>query len=193
MPDFGLAAFAVLRGVGPAGYSSKRLPLLHIRYTTLKLSPNYVVSYGLTRRIFLITVPSMSNKIINSELPVGARIRIGVPNDAPEAVVSALNTHFSSRPQVLSARLGLMEVLSDENSEGFFTYTIGILCSAPEHSDTEITAAMNAITKIPTGRWPISFFPPTEAYFTAQSITVYQAEAPTPKRGLLAKLLGMIT
>ena len=134
---------------------------------------------------------SMSNKIINGELPAGARIRIGVPNDAPEEAISALKTHFSSRPLVLSARLGLMEVLNDENTEGFFTYTIGILCSMPEHIDTEIAAAMNSITKVPTGRWPISFFPPSEAYFTAESIVFYQAKGnrsvpPLRKRPLFA-------
>ena len=133
----------------------------------------------------------MSNKIINGELPAGARIRIGVPNEKPEAAVTALETHFSSRPLVLSARLGLMEVLNDESPEGFFTYTIGILCSATEHSDTEIAAAMNAITEVPTGRWPIAFFSPTESYFTAESIIFYQAKAPSPKRGFFSKLFGM--
>jgi hypothetical protein len=133
----------------------------------------------------------MSHKIINGELPAGARIRIGVPNEAPETAINALKTHFSSRPLVLSARLGLMEVLNEENAEGFFTYTIGILCSTPEHIYTETTAAMNAITEVPTGRWPISFFPPTETYFTAESIVFFQAKGPSPMRGIFAKLFGM--
>lgn len=142
-----------------------------------------------TQLFFLLL--RMPNKIINGELPAGARIRIGVPNDAPEAAISALKIHFASRPSVLTARLGLMEVLSDENPEGFFTYTIGILCSAPEYIDTEITAAMNTITEVPTGRWSISFFPPTETYFTAESIVFYQAKGPSPKRGIFAKLFGI--
>jgi SseB protein C-terminal domain len=132
----------------------------------------------------------MSNKIINGVLPAGARIRIGVPNESPDAALSALKTHFASRPLVLSTRLGLMEVLNDENPEGFFTYAIGINVSAPEHIDTEITAAINTIMDIPTGRWPISFFPSTEAYFTAESIVFYKAKTSSSKRGFFAKLFG---
>lgn len=133
----------------------------------------------------------MTNKIITVDLLAGARIRTGVPNEEPTEAIQALCQHLSSRPAVLSARLGLMQVLKDgSEDEGFFTYTIGIACDSEAQCVTEMNVAMNAIIDLPTGRWPITFFPPINTYFTPESRVFYERKSST-KSSLLGRIFGI--
>jgi hypothetical protein len=93
-----------------------------------------------------------------------------VPAEKPQAAIDALITFFSEMENVVSARLGLMEILHpDGNSE--FTYTVGIQCSSDEQ-DT-IRKAVEVLRTVPAGRWPISIFPPTN-----QDLPSLRARAP---------------
>ena len=132
----------------------------------------------------------MTNKIVKGELPSGSRIRIGVPGESPEEALSVLRTHFLSRPSVMSARLGLMEVVGDEIQPGFFTYTIGLVCDRPEQWEVEADEAMKMIAPVPTGRWPISFFTLTQTHFTAEAVIFYQRQKQSAKPGFLGRLFG---
>ncbi len=112
----------------------------------------------------------MNNRVEEASIPAGARIRIGVPAERPQAAIDALITLFSGMENVVSARLGLMEILHpDGNSE--FTYTVGIQCSAG-HDDT-IQQVVEVLRSVPAGRWPISIFPPTNQYFTKEAILFF--------------------
>jgi len=129
----------------------------------------------------------MTNKIITADIKPGSRIRTGVPNDEPVEALQALCRHLSSRPAVVAARLGLMEVFDEEDTPGFFTYTVGITCESDSQCESEMDMAMKAIVNSPTGRWPISFLPPSSTYFTPESRVFYQRK-PVAKPGLLARL-----
>jgi hypothetical protein len=86
----------------------------------------------------------MGNRVEEANIPAGATIRIGVPAERhhhptraaragtpAQAAIDTLITLFSQMENVVSARLGLMEILHpDGNSE--FTYTVGIQCSSDE-------------------------------------------------------------
>jgi hypothetical protein len=110
------------------------------------------------------------NRVEEANIPAGATIRIGVPAERPQAAIDALITFFSEMENVVSARLGLMEILHpDGNSE--FTYTVGIQCSSDEQ-DT-IRKAVEVLRTVPAGRWPISIFPPTNQYFTKEALVFF--------------------
>src|SRR6266851_1282558 len=105
----------------------------------------------------------MSNGAKKSSIPAGAKIRTGVPAERPQAALDALIALFSKMDNVVSARLGLIEILyADGNSE--FTYAIGIQCSTGEQET--IDQAVEVLQSVPAGRWSISVFPPTSQYFT---------------------------
>jgi len=131
----------------------------------------------------------MNNRVEEANIPAGATIRIGVPAERPEAAISALIKLFSGIENVMSARLGLMEILHpDGNSE--FTYTVGIQCSAG-HEDV-IQQAVAVLRSVPAGRWPISIFPLTGQYFTKEAILFFarasEANEATQARGWVSRL-----
>jgi hypothetical protein len=112
----------------------------------------------------------MSNRIEAANIPAGARIRIGAPAERPQAAIDALIKLFSEKQNVISARLGLMEMLyPDGKSE--FTYTVGIQCSSDEQAT--IQQAVEVLQSAPAGRWPISIFPPTNQYFTKDAVVFF--------------------
>jgi len=67
----------------------------------------------------------MNNRVLEVSVPAGTRMRIGVPAEQPEHAINALVKLFSETENVLSARLGLMEILLPEGKSDF-SYTIGI-------------------------------------------------------------------
>jgi hypothetical protein len=120
----------------------------------------------------------MSNRVEETSIPAGAKIRIGVPSERPQAAMDALIALFSETDNVVSARQGLMEILyADGNSE--FTYAIGIQCSSGE--DETMEQAVEVLRSISAGRWSISVFPPTSQYFTKDAI-VFFGEATEAKK-----------
>lgn len=116
----------------------------------------------------------MQNRIQPSTIPAGSKIRVGRPAEKPEAAIEALLALFANKESVVSARLGLMEIqYPDGRTE--FTYTIGIECSKDE--STIIQEAIDALSNVPTGRWPISLLPPTAPYFSNEAILFYTQTA----------------
>jgi hypothetical protein len=112
----------------------------------------------------------MSNRIEETNIPAGTRIRTGAPAERPQAALDGLIKLFSQKQNVISARLGLMEMLyPDGKSE--FTYTVGIQCSSDEQAT--IQQAVEVLQSAPAGRWPISIFPPTNQYFTKDAIVFF--------------------
>jgi hypothetical protein len=112
----------------------------------------------------------MSNRIEETNIPAGTRIRTGAPAEKPQAALDALSKLFLEKQNVISARLGLMEMLyPDGKSE--FTYAIGIQCSSDEAPT--IQQAVEVLQSAPPGRWPISIFPPTNQYFTKDAIIFF--------------------
>ena len=82
-----------------------------------------------------------------------------------------------------------MEITSSE-SHSRFTYTVGITCERARDQGAEGHAAVEVLKHVPMGRWPISLFPPSKTYFTADARVFYErAVAPLPV-GLLRKLFG---
>lgn len=113
------------------------------------------------------------NRIRGGNLPAGTSIRIGAPAEQPQEAITALIKIFSEKDNVLSARLGLMEILRvDAPSE--FTYTIGIECASGE--EDAISAAIEVLKSVPTGRWPISICPATNQFFTAEAIIFFRRQ-----------------
>lgn len=116
----------------------------------------------------------MHNRMQPSTIPAGSKIRVGRPAEKPEEAIEALLTLFANKDNVLSARLGLMEI-QYPNGSTEFTYTIGIECSADE--TTIIQEAINIVSNVPAGRWPISIVPPTAPYFSNEAIVFYTQTA----------------
>lgn len=131
----------------------------------------------------------MPNLHLSGTLPPGATIRIGQPAEEPVEAIAALQRHFLGRPMVRAARVGLMEVVTKELGD-HFTYTVGIVCEPADTRESEELAAIEVLKEVPTGRWPISFFQPSERYFTPDARVFYQA-GPSPRRpGFLRRLFG---
>ena len=103
-------------------------------------------------------------------LPAGTRIRTGVPAERPEAALAALVNLFSARDDVISGRLGLMEVF-DAGGSSEFSYTIGIECSGDV--DAILRCAAEALESVPTERWPIDLMPFTREYFPPEAIVFF--------------------
>jgi len=107
-----------------------------------------------------------------------------VPAERPEEAIAALTKIFSENENVISARLGLMEILRGGASSEF-TYTIGIECATDEE-DT-LKAAITVLGSIPTGRWPISICPVTSRFFTPQAILFFRR---SETKGWISRLFG---
>ncbi len=116
---------------------------------------------------------NMSNHFLKETLPAGTTIRTGVPAERPQAAIDALVRLFSEKDNVISACLGLMEIVhANESSE--FTYTVGIQCSADESHTTE--EALETLQRIPTGRWKIFIVPFTSEYFSPEAIVFFRKD-----------------
>lgn len=115
----------------------------------------------------------MINRITESNLPAGTSIRIGVPAEQPQEAIAVLVRLFSERDDVISARLGLMEILHG-NAPSEFTYTIGIECESSE--EDIIRLALEVLESVPTGRWPISLAPTTTQFFTPEAIIFFRRQ-----------------
>lgn len=112
-------------------------------------------------------------------------VRLGVPADQPVEALEALVELFSRSPEVVSGRLGLMEVLP-EGEASYFTYVVGIECDGDAHGTEE--RALSLLQKVPAGRFPISVVPPTEQFFTRKAIVFYSRS--TRPKSFLRWLLG---
>lgn len=126
----------------------------------------------------------MNNQLEEATLPAGSKIRVGPPADKPQEAIDALIALFSTKDNVLSAGLGLMEVIyPDKTSE--FTYTIGIKCSSDEAST--IRQALEVLQTVPTGRWPITVIPARSQFF-AQDVPLF-FDQKAASRGWFVRLL----
>ena len=129
----------------------------------------------------------MKKQIELTTIPAGSRIRVGAPAERPQEAIDVLLELFAQNRNVLSARLGLMEIqYPDGRTE--FSYTIGIECSG---DDTRIAQkAIQAVSTVPDARWPIVIVPPKAPYFSKDAIVFYiqndQIEKP------FKKLLGRV-
>lgn len=100
----------------------------------------------------------MSNRIEVGNLPAGTTIRTGVPAERPQEAIDALTKLFAEKDNVVSARLGLMEIVhADGRSE--FTYTIGIQCSAGERDTIQEAIERLQASPIVAGRFPSFLLP----------------------------------
>jgi hypothetical protein len=104
----------------------------------------------------------MNNRVEEASLPAGTRIRVGRPADQPQDAIDALIGLFLTKDNVVSAGLGLMEIIYP-NGTSEFTYTIGIECSSDEAGT--IRQAIEVLQTVPTGRWPISVVPAGSQFF----------------------------
>lgn len=127
----------------------------------------------------------MESHVVTLEFARATQVRLGVPEDRPTAALMALGELFAECPRVVSARLGLMEVLP-EDREGYFTYTVGIECEGDAREVEQ--RALAVLRDVPAGRWPIAIVPPT-ARFVPRDAVVFYTRAPRP-RSWLRRLLG---
>ena len=112
-------------------------------------------------------------------------MRIGVPAEQPEHAINALVKLFSETENVLSARLGLMEILLPEGKSDF-SYTIGIEVASDKENIHRRT--LDVLRSIPGGRWPIAVVPVTAQYFTDQAIVFYRRQR--RQKNWWSRLLG---
>ncbi len=127
----------------------------------------------------------MTNRILEVSIPEGTRMRIGVPAERPERAIGALVKLFSQTNTVISARLGLMEILLPEGRSDF-SYTIGIEATSDHENIRQ--KALNVLRSNPGGRWPIAVVPATPQYFTNEAIVFYRNES--AKRNWWSRLFG---
>jgi hypothetical protein len=113
----------------------------------------------------------MEKRIELTAIPAGSRIRVGAPAERPKEAIDALLALFAQNENVLSARLGLMEIQYPDGRSDF-TYTIGIECSGDESSI--FAKAIEAVCGVPDARWPISIVPPTPPFFSKEAIVFYK-------------------
>lgn len=126
----------------------------------------------------------MRNNIELASIPAGSTIRVGVPAERPEQAIDALRKLFAEKDNVVSARLGLMEIVYPDGNS-VFTYTIGIDCAQDELST--IQQAVATLTTVPEGRWPISVVPSTNQYFSADAIVFFKRNRKSPLRRFFRK------
>jgi hypothetical protein len=114
----------------------------------------------------------MANRIVEISVPAGTRVRIGVPAERPEHAIKALEQLFSETEAVLSAKLGLMEIVHPEGKSDF-SYTIGIEASSDQENIER--RALEVLSAVSRDRWPISLVPVTTKHFTDQAIVFYRS------------------
>jgi hypothetical protein len=130
----------------------------------------------------------MPNHFIDFDIPVGSKLRIGVPAEQPEQSISALQAHFLVRKAVEAAYLGMIQV-SPPHKEPYFTFSVGIHCDAAAFAE-EQSAALDVLFKIPAEQLPVSVLPFTEAYFTQEAIRFYERQLPSKKVSLFTRLFS---
>jgi hypothetical protein len=116
----------------------------------------------------------MTNHIVEFTASEDTKIRIGVPATQPKEAIEALIRLFSEMENVLSARLGLMEILHSEGNS-IFTYIIGITCTSKQEVVNQ--QAIEVLQLAHNGDGPICIVPPTEQYFTDEAIVFFKRES----------------
>lgn len=132
----------------------------------------------------------MPSHVIEVEIPVGSKVRIGVPAQQPEQAIAALQTHFRAREAVEAAYLGMMEV-SPPNGAPYFTFSVGIRCEASGLAAEE-RAALDVLVNVPLEQLPISVLPLTDAYFTHEAFRFYERPLHPKKPGLFGRFFGRL-
>lgn len=127
----------------------------------------------------------MTSHVVTLEFAKATQVRLGVPADRPTEAMSALVGLFSESPNVVSGRLGLMEVLP-EDQPSYFTYVIGIECEGGARRTEQ--EALAVLRELPPGRLPISIVPPTARFFTREAIVFYSRKA--RPRSWFRRLIG---
>jgi hypothetical protein len=127
----------------------------------------------------------MTSHVVTLEFAKATQVRLGVPTDRPTEALSALAGLFADCPNVVSARLGLMEVLPEAEAS-YFTYSIGIECEGGARRVEQ--RALAVLQEVPAGRLPISIVPPTARFFTREAVVFYSRKA--KPRSWLRRLLG---
>jgi len=127
----------------------------------------------------------MTSHVVTLEFAKATQVRLGVPEDRPTAALGALVGLFADTPEVVSARLGLMEVLP-EDGPSYFTYAIGIECEGSPRGVEQ--RALAVLQELPPGRLPITLVPPTARFFKREAVVFYTRAA--RRRSWLRRLLG---
>jgi hypothetical protein len=127
----------------------------------------------------------MTSHVVTLEFAKATQVRISGPADRPTEAVGALVELFADCPNVVSARLGLMEVLP-EDGDSYFTYVVGIECEGSARSVEQRAAAV--LQEVPPGRLPIAFVPPTARFFTRDAVVFYSRKA--KPRSWIKRVLG---
>jgi len=116
----------------------------------------------------------MESHVVTLEFARATQVRLGVPPDRPEDAIRALVALFADCPNVVSARLGLMEVLPEDQAS-YFTYVVGIECDGRARGVEQ--KALAVLREVPAGRLPIAVVPPTARFFTREAIVFYSRAA----------------
>jgi hypothetical protein len=127
----------------------------------------------------------MTSHVVTLEFAKATQVRISVPADRPTRALTALARLFADCPNVVSGRLGLMEVLP-EDQPSYFTYVIGIECEGGARRVEQ--KALAVLREAPAGRFPVSIVPPTARFFTREAVVFYSRKARS--KSWLRRLLG---
>ena len=127
----------------------------------------------------------MTSHVVTLEFAKATQVRISAPADQPTDALRALVGLFANSPSVVSGRLGLMEVLP-EDQPSYFTYVIGIECDGSARRVEQ--KALAVLREVPAGRLPISLVPPTARFFTREAIVFYSRKAKS--KSWVRRLLG---
>ena len=120
---------------------------------------------------------SVDTHVVTLEFARATQVRLSVPEDRPTHALAALVELFVGRPNVVSGRLGLMEVLP-EDGPGYFTYAIGVEC---EGGARKVEHDVRAVLRdLPPERFPITLVPPTARYLTRDAIVFFERK-PRPR------------
>ena len=130
----------------------------------------------------------MFNYLAEVDIPIGSKLRIGVPAEQPENSIRVLQSHFLSRQAVKAAYFGMIQV-SPPNSEIYFTFSVGILCEEKDFQE-EQRSALETLVKVPSEQLPVTVLPFSEEYFTDESILFYERQSLPKKVGIFGRLFG---
>jgi len=127
----------------------------------------------------------MTSHVVTLEFAKATQVRISAPAEQPTEALKALVGLFAVSPNVVAGRLGLMEVLP-EDQPSYFTYVIGIECEGGVRRTEQKALAL--LREVPAGRLPISIVPPTARFFTREALVFYSRKA--KPRSWFRRLLG---
>ena len=113
------------------------------------------------------------NKILNIEIKEETHIRVGSPADKPESVIDDLSLFFETSPDVISARLSLIQLFLPEQ-EPIFSYVISI----ETKNEAVIQESKLIAVKSKAGRWPlvINTLSKNKKLYTENAIIFYRAK-----------------